>query len=118
MAVHITKRVVDALTTKKHHDYIWDSEVPGFGIRVTASGFKAYVAQYRMPGLGRRGTVKRITLGAHGILTPDEARRLAKRELGKVAQGGDPAADRAAKRGVPTVRELGQAYLEDVRLRR
>jgi integrase len=119
MAVqHITKRTVDALATGKHHDYVWDSELPGFGVRVTASGFKAYVAQYRLPGLGRRGTVKRITLGSHGVLTPDEARKLARRELGKVAHGLDPAADRAARRGAQTVKEFGSAYFGDVKLRR
>lgn len=115
---HITKRAVDALTTDRHHEYVWDSELPGFGVRVTASGFKAYVAQYRVQGLGRRGAVKRLTLGTHGVLTPDEARKLAKRELGKVAQGLDPSAERAARKGAQTVKELGTAYLEDVRLRR
>jgi integrase len=115
MAVkQITKRTVDALATTKHHEYFWDSELSGFGIRVTASGFKAYVAQYRLPSAGRRGAVKRMTLGTHGVLTPDEARKLAKRELGKVAGGGDPAADRAAKRGMATVREQGELYLQEV----
>jgi integrase len=119
MAVqHITKRTIDALSTTRHHEYVWDNELPGFGVRVTAGGFKAYVVQYRLPGLGRRGTVKRVTLGAHGVLTPDEARRLAKRELGKVAQGVDLAAERAARKEAATIRELGTEYLEDVELHR
>lgn len=119
MAVqHITKRTIDALSTTRHHEYVWDNELPGFGVRVTAGGFKAYVVQYRLPGLGRRGTVKRVTLGAHGALTPDEARRLAKRELGKVAQGVDPAAERAARKEAATIEELGTEYLKDVELRR
>lgn len=119
MAVqHITKRTIDALSTTRHHEYVWDDELPGFGVRVTASGFKAYVVQYRLPGLGRRGTVKRITLGAHGVLTPDEARRLAKRELGKVAQGVDLAAERAARKEAATIKELGTEYLKDVELHR
>ena len=114
----ITKRTVDGLSTHRHHEYIWDSELRGFGVRVTASGFKAYVVQYRLPGLGRRGAVKRVTLGEHGRLTPDEARRLAKRELGRVAQGHDIAAERASRKGIPTVKELGTEYLKDVKLRR
>lgn len=119
MAVqHITKRTIDALSTTRHHEYVWDNELPGFGVRVTVGGFKAYVVQYRLPGLGRRGTVKRVTLGAHGALTPDEARRLAKRELGKVAQGVDPAAERAARKNAATIKELGTEYLKDVDLRR
>jgi integrase len=119
MAVQrITKRMVDDLSTTRHHSYVWDSELPGFGIRVTAAGFKAYVAQYRLPGAGRRGPTKRITLGTHGVLTPDEARKLAKRELGKVAQGGDPVADRNSRKAAEKVKELGEAYLEDVAIRR
>lgn len=119
MAVqHITKRTIDALSTTRHHEYVWDDELPGFGVRVTASGFKAYVVQYRLPGLGRRGTVKRVTLGAHGVLTPDEARRLAKRELGKVAQGVDLAAERATRKKAASIEELGVEYLKDVELHR
>ncbi len=114
----ITKRVVDSLNTTRHHEYFWDSDLPGFGVRVTSAGFKAYVAQYRLPGLGRRGTTKRVTLGTHGVLTPEEARRLAKRELGRVAQGLDPAAERTARRSAATIKELGVQYLEDVDVRR
>jgi hypothetical protein len=55
---------------------------------------------------------------ANTARSPEEARRLAKRELGKVAQGLDPSGDRAACKEARTVRELGQDYLEDVRTRR
>jgi integrase len=114
----ITKRAVDALEpSPERHTLLWDEDLPGFGVIVTKSGHKAYLIQYRIPGLGRRAPPKRITLGAHGELTPEEARRLAKRELGKVAHGTDPAADRAARRAAPTVKELGTAYLDDVRVR-
>ena len=47
-------------------------DIPGFGIRVYPSGLKKYVAQSRGPG----GS-KRATLGRHGKLTADEARRRA-----------------------------------------
>lgn len=115
MAVNrITKRLVDTLHPAARRVYVWDSEVAGFGIKVTPTGHKSYVVQYRVPGLGRRGFAKRIVLGEHGKLTPDEARRLARRELGKVAHGGDPAADRSARRGAATMKELGSAYLDDV----
>ena len=119
MAVQrITKRMVDTLSTTAHHSYVWDSDLPGFGVRVTAAGFKAYVMQYRLPGIGRRGAAKRLTLGTHGAITPDEARRLAKRELGRVAQGHDPAAERNTRKAASTIRELGVAFLEDIEARR
>lgn len=111
---HLTKRTVDALKTASKDVFVWDEELSGFGLKLTPSGRKTYVIQYRIPGLGRRGFAKRVTLGEHGVLTPEEARRLARRELGKVAQGSNPAADRAARRAAPTVSEFGERYLEDV----
>lgn len=115
----ITKRTVDALEPSPHrHTLLWDEELPGFGVIVTKAGHKSYLVQYRIPGLGRRGQAKRITLGAHGELTPAEARKLARRELGKVAHGSDPAADRAARRAAATMREFGNSYLEDVGVRK
>ncbi len=113
----ITKRTVDALEPSSSDRFLWDEDLTGFGLRVTPSGHKSYVVQYRVPGLGRRGFPKRIVLGEHGVLTPEEARRLARQQLGKVAHGADPAADRAARRAAATIRELGAAYLEDVRVR-
>jgi integrase len=119
MAVtRITKRTVDSLRADSRDVFVWDEDIAGFGIKVTPSGRKTYVIQYRIPGLGRRGFAKRITLGEHGVLTPEEARQLARRELGKVAQGSNPAADRAARRAAPIVNELGSAYLEEVGVRR
>ncbi len=113
----ITKRTVDALRPSSDDLFLWDQDLTGFGLRVTPSGHKSYVVQYRIPGLGRRGFPKRIVLGEHGVLTPEEARRLARQQLGKVAHGADPAADRAARRAAATMKELGAVYLEDVRVR-
>ncbi len=118
MIARITKRSVDGLQPAGGDLFLWDEDLAGFGVRATRSGHKSYVVQYRVPGLGRRGFAKRIVLGEHGILTPEEARRLARTELGKVAHGKDPAADRAARRAAATVMELGEAYLEDVAARR
>lgn len=119
MAVQkITKRVVDGLEPNETYYFVWDSDVSGFGIRVWPSGKKTYVVQYRQPGLGRRGVARRITLGDHGALAPEEARKLAKRELGKVAQGENPAEDRAKRKAGETVSELGVNYLKDVKVRR
>lgn len=118
MAVgRITKRTVDALRPSSKDVFLWDEDVAGFGVRISPAGHKSYEVQYRIPGLGRRGFAKRIVLGEHGVLTPEEARRLARRELGKVAHGSDPAADRAARRGAATMNELGASYLKDVGVR-
>jgi integrase len=114
----ITKRTVDSIKPAANDRFLWDTELGGFGLRITPAGHKSYVVQYRIPGLGRRGLARRIVLGEHGVLTPEEARRLARKELGKVANGTDPAADRAHRRAAASMKELGTAYLEDVRVRR
>jgi hypothetical protein len=75
----VNKRSVDAAKPGARDAFIWDDAVVGFGLKVTPSGRKTYVVQYRPAGLGRRGTVKRVTLGDHGKLTPNEARREARR---------------------------------------
>ncbi len=114
----ITKRSVDALEPSTKDLFIWDDSLPGFGAKVTPSGHKSYVVQYRPGAGGRRAVAKRIVLGPHGTLTPDEARKLAKRELGRVAQGQNPSAERAALKGQKSVRELGKDYLKEVEARR
>jgi integrase len=96
----ITKASVDTLIAEAKAAasavFLWDSELAGFGAKAAASGTCSYVLQYR---LGGRGTpAKRITLGRHGKLTPDEARRLAKAELGKISNGVDVAEHRKEKR--------------------
>ena len=112
----LTKRAIDALEPNAAGDYIaWDAELKGFGVRVRTSARKVYVLKYRVPGQRR---VRRLVLGTHGALTLDEARRLAKRHLGAITDGADPAHARARARRAPTVRELGADYLADVDARR
>ncbi len=114
----ITKRVVDATQAGDRDVFLWDAELAGFGLKVTPTGKKTYVIQYRIPGLGRLGYAKRFSLGEHGPLTPEEARRAARRELGRVAQGSSPAAERAALKHLIRVSELSASYLDEVDRRR
>jgi integrase len=106
----LTKRTIDAAHPKASGDlFIWDEELPAFGLRVKPSGSKAFLLQYR----NRNGRSRRITLGRYGILTPDAARDLARNALAEVAKGGDPAAVRAADRDALTVAELCRRYLDE-----
>ena len=90
----LTKRSVDSAG----EGFLWDDELRGFGLRVTAGGAKSYVYQYRLGG--REARTRRLTIGAHGSpWTPDLARREAGRFALLVAQGVDPLdADRERRR--------------------
>lgn len=88
----INKSTVDQAKTGERDAFIWDSNIPGFGLKVTPAGGKVYVFQYRIaaPGEAARTTAKRYTIGKHGPLTPDQARKRAKELAALVTQGVDP----------------------------
>jgi hypothetical protein len=75
----LTKRVVDAAEPRARDYVIWDDDLPGFGLRVFASGKRSYVIQYRSTGRSRR-----YTIGLHGVWAPERARQEAKVQLGRV----------------------------------
>jgi integrase len=95
MAVRLTKRVVDATEPSRMEKLIFDSDVSGFGLKVTPAGKKVYLLQYRMGG---RGTpTRRVTIGEHGSdVTPDQARDEAIRLRGLIKHGIDPYDQRKA----------------------
>lgn len=115
----LTKRTVDSLPPVEKPRIFFDSELKGFGLRVTPAGLKTFVVEYR-PGGGGRGVAKRrLKLGSYGELTPDQARDLARDALADVRRGGDPAGDRAAERAAPTVAEMTETWLrEEVALKK
>ena len=108
----ITKRLVDSLKPNGDDYFVWDDTLIGFGVRVQPTGAKSYVVKYRA-GSGRGAPARRVTLGRVGTLTPDEARALARKTLGLVAHGSDPAAVKAAERRASTLRELADVFLAD-----
>jgi integrase len=107
----ITKRAVDGVQPSTTAQFLWDTETKGFGLKITPAGNKVYILQYRTGGRG--APTKRLTLGNHGKLTPDQARNEARRLSGIVATGGDPAAARAAEKSAPTVAELADRFLSE-----
>ena len=91
MKAKITKRLVDGLKPGPVDRTIFDSDVPGFAVRVRKTGGMSYAVEYKA-GRGRGAPTRRVTIGPVGKMTPDEARAEARRVLGSVAHGEDPAA--------------------------
>jgi integrase len=111
----ITKRTVDALRPAGdgRELVLWDRELAGFGVRVQRGGAKTYILKYRA-GAGRDAPLRKVTIGKHGSpWTPEQARSEARRLLGLVAHGKDPAAAKAAARAAPTVAELAAKFLAE-----
>lgn len=121
---NLTKRSIDALEYTAGCDYfVWDTKLKGFGVRVTervdekgvAHRRKIFVVKYRPRGSRQ---TKRITVGAFGPLTPEEAREEARIKLSEITKGVDPVAVRRAERTGKTVAEVGKAFLDEVDRRR
>lgn len=108
-SVKITKILVDGIPIPKSgYNLLWDSAIKGFGVRVTASGVKSFILQYRSAGKSRR-----VTLGRYGPLTAESARKQAKIHLGEVAAGQDPVVVKVAREiKTATLRDVFLAYLE------
>jgi integrase len=104
----ISKSTVDSLfcQPEKDREIIWDDKLKGFGVAVFPSGVKTYLAQYRKDGRSRR-----VVIGKHGRLTPDQARREAKALLGDVEKGANPALERRTKREAPTLHKAAEGFL-------
>jgi len=99
--LQLTKRAVDALTVGAKDTLFWDRDLAGFGVRVHATGRKLYVVQSRGPtGL------KRVTLGRHGALSTEEARKQAVVVIDRIKRGEDLALARES-----TVAELAERFM-------
>jgi integrase len=89
-----------------------DSEVRGFSARCWPSGVISFDLRYRTPAGDRR----RLSLGQHGNITADEARKLAKKRAGEVADNRDPVAERkvATAKATNTVNAVLDNYVDRV----
>ena len=100
----ISKRTVDAF---KPGNVVWDSVVTGLAVRCQKKA-RVYTLKYRFAGRQRW-----YSIGKHGSpWTVDEARIEAKRLLGLVADGVDPAEMREEEAKDVTVSRLCDLYLE------
>lgn len=87
---------------------LWDDSVTGLHLRVRKSG-KAFFFYYRT----KDGLERRPKIGDLGILTLDQARRVARDMAAAVAMGRDPMAERNIARNEPTVTELCEKYMKE-----
>lgn len=69
----------------------WDDKVPGYGLKVTATGVKSFMAQGRV-----NGKVVNVTIGRFPLYTEDQARKRALSALQRMRDGINPNAEKKA----------------------
>lgn len=109
MKTKINKGAVDgAETPATGQAFIWDTEIKGYGLRVTSGGTKTFIVQKRIGGKDRR-----VTLGRYPEITAEQARKLAMTHIGEIASGNNPIAAKAtAEVRAKTLREVIADYLD------
>jgi integrase len=101
MKVKLTKRLIDAAVPTSKDLFLWDSSIPGFGLKITPKDARVFVLQYWAPRL--KQVRRRYTIGPFGALTVEQARTEAERLRGLIASGEDPAAaKKQAREGAQT----------------
>jgi integrase len=118
--VKLTKTLVDALDApEKGQAFVWDTDIPGFGVRITSTGTKSWIVQMRVRG----GKERRMTVGLCNKVPLDKARTEAKKFLATADLGRDPAQERRDAREVkpdtdPLFGDFADRWLDEVVARR
>jgi integrase len=107
----LTKLLIEKTPPNEKRDvFLWDSRVPGFGVRLYPSGKRMYVFQYRSKGRQQR----RVAIGLHGPFTVETAREVAADLYEAVRKGGDPSGEQktAAGRAPDTIEGVIDEFIQ------
>ncbi|MGO9607825.1 MAG: tyrosine-type recombinase/integrase [Candidatus Binataceae bacterium] len=109
MKAKITDKTIKGLRPPEQGNRIvYDHEIRGFGVRITAGKAIAFILEYSIGGRQRR-----YTIGPWPAWTATAARAEALKLRGNIAKGIDPLAEKAEQRAAPTVAELAERYIEE-----
>lgn len=108
MGNRIVEQTIKRMKPPEVDHYVeWDSEIPGFGARITAAGVVSFILDYRI--FGRR---RRYTIGRYPDLTATAARVEAGELRARIRAGHDLMEERHQMRGEPSLADLVTAYKE------
>lgn len=108
----LTKSYIDKVKPQATDVLHWDTDLKGFGLRVTPQGKLSFIVQGRVGTAGRASPTVRLTVGPYGVFTADQARDAARERLREMRMGIDPraaATKSAAQR--KTLQEVADEYL-------
>lgn len=104
----LTKTAVERLAPVEGKQVVfWDTDIVGFGVRVSPGGARAFFYQGRL-----NGKLKKITIGKLGRITAEAARKKAKHIQSMMELGQDPAPEKAGKQAGATFGDLMNGYVE------
>jgi hypothetical protein len=116
MRQRLTEKVVRDLPVPASGNKIYYDEVlPGFGVRITATGFRSFILNYH----AQDGRERRLTIGRPPAWNLVRARAAAAEYRRQIDGGEDPLADHQTARAAPTMRDLAERFEQEhlVRLR-
>jgi integrase len=109
-SVRIGVREVENAAPEAKERILWDTELKGFGLKITPAGNKSFILRYRTSD----HVPRKPKIGDYPSMRPAEARKIAERWMIVIKGGGDPSGERKAQRtarGQGTVAELFEDYL-------
>lgn len=110
MAEKLDNRKIKKFPTPKDGNALyWDTEVRGFGLRVTPAGARSFILNYRT----RSGRMRRYTIGPVSEWNVIAARNEAKDLKKAIERGEDPLAAIRADREAPTVADMCERFIEE-----
>ena len=107
----LTKKLIDTHVPTTDRETLWDSSLPGFGVRFSPTGKKTFVIKYRS-GHGRNAKQRWFTIGLYGALTLEQARLIAKKRFGEIANDLDPQFSRELTERPKSLNDVWKMYLE------
>jgi len=107
----LTKSVIDRMKPGTKHVFVWDAELRGFAALMAPTGRLTFIVQGRVNGTD--APAARITIGAYGVFTVDQARDVAREHLRTMRMGTDPRKARKAEAAMKvTLQQVCDAYCD------
>lgn len=106
--IKLTKGAVERIKPEQGKQiFVWDSDLRGFGLRVSPGGAKAYIMQRRVNGKNRR-----VTIGRADDINPETARKRALKLAAEFSDGKDPVQEKRRKEARSiSLREAFEDYI-------
>lgn len=105
----LTKAIIDAAAPGAKDHFLYDHLEHGLAVKVTPAGSKVFILNKSVCG-----KLTRITIGAYGDWTLDDARKKARQQNGLIADGRDPVAEGKARRAEAELRARSEKTVSEL----